>query len=190
MMESLIHMDGNILLFIQENIRNPVLDPVMQVITSLGNAGIIWILLTIFLLAFRRTRKIGIMSACALVCSLLVNNILLKNLVARVRPYIAVEGLVPIVPRPSEFSFPSGHAGSSFASGSVLYRRLPKKCGIPILILAILISFSRLYVGVHYPTDVLAGMLTGIGCSYAGEWTMRNKKRSNRQIIEQINRGL
>lgn len=189
-MDSLLHMDGNILLFIQENIRNPVLDPVMKVITSLGNAGIIWILLTILLLAVKRTRRIGIMSACALVCSLLVNNILLKNLVARARPYATVEGLIPIIPKPSEFSFPSGHAGSSFASGSVLYRRLPKKYGILILVLAILISLSRLYVGVHYPTDVLAGMLTGIGCSYAGEWTMRNKKRTNRQIIEQLNKGL
>ncbi|MDE6203885.1 MAG: phosphatase PAP2 family protein [Lachnospiraceae bacterium] len=189
-MDSLIQMDGNILMFIQENIRNPVLDPVMKVITTLGNAGIIWILLTILLLAFKRTRKIGIMSACALVCSLLVNNILLKNLVARVRPYNIVEGLVPIVTKPAEFSFPSGHAGSSFASGSVLYRRLPKRYGIPILVLAVLISFSRLYVGVHYPTDVLAGMLTGIGCSYVGEWAVKDKKRTNRQIIEEINKGL
>ena len=190
MLESLIRMDGNFLIFIQENIRNPVLDPVMKVITTLGNGGIIWILLTILLLAFKRTRRIGLMSACALICSLLINNILLKNLAARVRPYNAIEGLIPLVNKPTEFSFPSGHAGSSFASGGVLYRRLPRKYGIPILILAILISFSRLYVGVHYPTDVLAGVLTGLGCSYAGEWVIKEKKRTNRQIIEQINKEL
>lgn len=170
MIEALIQLDGNILMFIQEEIRNPVLDPVMTVITTLGNVGIVWILLTAALLISKKTRKIGVISACALVASLLVNNILLKNLVARIRPYYMVEGLIPIISKPSEFSFPSGHAGSSFASAFVLYRKLPKKYGTWALILAILISFSRLYVGVHYPTDVLAGMITGMGCSYLGEW--------------------
>lgn len=169
-METLIHMDGAILMFLQESVRNVVLDPIMKVITTLGNAGILWIVLTILLLIPRKTRKIGWMSACALLFSLLINNILLKNLVARVRPYNAIEGLIPIIKKPSEFSFPSGHAGSSLASACVLYRKLPKKFGIPILVLAILISFSRLYVGVHYPTDVLAGAITGIVCSYLGEW--------------------
>lgn len=169
-METLVRLDGDILLFIQDYIRNPVLDPVMKVITTLGNAGIVWILLTIALLVPEKTRRIGMMSACALVASLLVNNILLKNLVARVRPYYAVEGLTAIVKKPTEFSFPSGHAGSSFASGCVLWRKLPKRQGIWLLLLAIMISLSRLYVGVHYPTDVLAGAITGIGCSFVGEW--------------------
>lgn len=180
-METLIHMDGAILMFLQEVVRNVVLDPIMKLITTLGNAGILWIILTILLLIPKRTRKIGWMSACALLFSLLINNILLKNLVARVRPYNAIEGLVPIIKKPSEFSFPSGHAGSSFACACVLYRKLPKKFGIPILILAILISFSRLYVGVHYPTDVLAGAVTGIICSYLGEWVVNliQKRRSS-----------
>lgn len=169
-METLLHMDDAILMFLQEAVRNVILDPVMKIITSLGNAGIFWILLTVFLLIPRKTRKIGWMSACALLFSLLINNIFLKNLVARVRPYNAIEGLIPIIKKPSEFSFPSGHAGSSFASACVLYRKLPKKFGVPLLVLAILIAFSRLYVGVHYPTDVLAGAVTGIVCSYLGEW--------------------
>lgn len=168
-MEGLLHMDGQILLFLQEAVRNPILDPVMKVITTLGNAGIFWIVLTLLLLIFPKTRRIGWMSACALIFSLLINNILLKNLVARTRPYYMVEGLMPLIKKPTEFSFPSGHAGSSFASACVLYRRLPKKFGVPILILAVLISFSRLYVGVHYPSDVLAGALTGLLCSWLGE---------------------
>ena len=98
------------------------------------------------------------------------NNILLKNLVARVRPYYAVEGLTPIVTKPSEFSFPSGHAAISFASAGVFYRKLPRKYGVPAVVMAGLISLSRLYVGVHYPTDVLMGILSGTGCSYLGEW--------------------
>lgn len=170
MMEALIQMDGDVLMFIQEVIRNPVLTPVMKIITSLGNSGMIWIIITAVLLIPKQTRKTGWLSACALLASLLINNILLKNLVARVRPYYAVEGLLPLVRKPREFSFPSGHAGSSFASAWVLYRRLPKKYGVPALVLAILIAFSRLYVGVHYPTDVLAGVITGIGCSCLAEW--------------------
>lgn len=171
-MEALLNLDGGILLFLQEAVRNPILNPIMTVITSLGNAGIIWILLTAVLFIPKKTRKIGCMSACALLASLLFNNILLKNLVARVRPYNAMATLIPIIRKPSEFSFPSGHAGSSFASAFVLYRKLPKKYGIWAIILAALISFSRLYVGVHYPTDVLAGILVGMGCSYLGEWVV------------------
>ena len=173
-METLIHIDGAILMFLQEVVRNAILDPIMKVITTLGNAGILWIILTICLLIPRKTRKIGWMSACALLFSLLINNILLKNLVARVRPYNAIEGLIPIVKKPSEFSFPSGHAGSSFASACVLYRKLPKKFGIPILV----------YVGVHYPTDVLAGAITGIICSYLGEGLINLIEKHRKGKIE------
>lgn len=130
MMEALLTLDGNILLFIQEAIRSPVLDPVMKVITSLGNAGILWILLTVLLLIPKQTRRVGMISALALLASLLVSNILIKNLVARTRPYNAIAALIPIVPKPSEFSFPSGHTASSFASATVFYRKLPKKYGI------------------------------------------------------------
>ncbi len=181
MLQELLHLDGNILLFIQDMIRNPILDPVMKVITTLGNAGILWIILTVLLLIPKKTRKVGLISACALLASLLVNNIVIKNLVARVRPYNAIEGLVPIVTKPSEFSFPSGHSASSFASASVFYRKLPKKYGIMAIVIALLVSLSRLYVGVHYPTDVLAGIITGIGCSYLGEWAVSLSERKRRR---------
>lgn len=181
MWESLLQLDGDILLFIQDMIRNPILDPFMKVITTLGNAGILWILLTILLLIPKQTRRVGIISACALIASLLVNNILVKNLVARVRPYNAIETLIPIVTKPAEYSFPSGHAASSFASASVCYRNLPKKYGILAIVIAALISLSRLYVGVHYPTDVLAGVISGIVCGYLGEWVVvfTEKKRES-----------
>ncbi|NBJ93812.1 phosphatase PAP2 family protein [Parablautia muri] len=173
-METLLNLDGNILIWIQEFLRNPILDPFFKVITTLGNAGIFWIIATILLLIPEKTRKVGMMSAFALLGSLLVNNILLKNLVARTRPYYVVEGLIPLIKKPSEFSFPSGHAASSFASARVLYRNLPKKYGVWFLALAIFISFSRLYVGVHYPSDVLAGVVTGIICSYLGQWIVNH----------------
>ena len=91
-METFFQIDGNILLWIQEHIRNPILDPVFEGITHLGDAGIFWILLTAALLCFRKTRKAGIVSAAALIGSLLVNNVCLKNWVGRVRPYEVVDG--------------------------------------------------------------------------------------------------
>lgn len=169
MLEFLGSLDGNILLFLQEYVRNPVLTPVMRLITTLGNGGAIWIVLTILMLVIPRTRKIGCMSLLALIGTLLVNNMLLKNLVARIRPYEVIEGLTYIVREPVDYSFPSGHAGCSFSVACIMYRRLPKRYGVPALILAVLISVSRLYVGVHYPSDVLFGVVSGIVISYAAE---------------------
>ncbi|MGN0335754.1 MAG: phosphatase PAP2 family protein [Lachnospiraceae bacterium] len=161
MIETLVTLDGSILLWIQESIRNPVLTPVMKLITSLGNAGMIWIAATLLLLISKKTRRVGCMSALALIGSLLINNMLIKVLVARPRPFVRLEELVILIPKPSEYSFPSGHTASSFAAGVVFFRNLPRKWGIPALILAFLIGLTRMYVGVHYPTDVLAGMITG-----------------------------
>ena len=168
-MENLLMLDGNILLFIQEFIRNPFLDPIVIFITSLGDGGMIWILATIALLIPKKTRRIGWMSALALLGSLLINNTLIKNLVARPRPFTVLPELNILIPTPGEFSFPSGHTSSSFAAAAVFYRHLPKKLGVPAVILAALIGLSRLYVGVHYPTDVLAGALMGIALSYLAQ---------------------
>lgn len=169
MLESLVTLDGNILLFIQEFIRNPFLNPIVIFITSLGDGGFVWILATIALLIPKKTRKIGYMSALALLGSLLINNTLIKNLVARPRPYTVLSELQILIPKPGEYSFPSGHTSSSFAAAAVFYRQLPKKFGVPAITLAVLIGLSRLYVGVHYPTDVLAGAVMGIVLSYLAE---------------------
>lgn len=180
MIEAIVELDGNILLWIQEAVRNPVLTPVFTFITTLGNVGIIWILICIALLSRKSTRRIGAMGIMALLGSLLVNNIFLKNIVERPRPFDIIEGLQPLVRRPGDFSFPSGHTGSSFAAATVFYRNLPKRFSVWMLLLAALIGVSRLYVGVHYPTDVLAGMLVGIVIGYAVErfmhWIEHRKK--------------
>ena len=97
----------------------------------------------------------------SLLGSLVFNNMIVKNIVARPRPYRMIEALSILIPEPGEYSFPSGHTSSSFAAGVVLYLMLPKKYGIPAMVLAFLIGISRLYVGVHYPTDVLGGMVMG-----------------------------
>lgn len=170
MLETLLNLDGGFLLFLQESVRNPILDNIMIFITSLGNGGMIWIAATILLLIPKKTRKAGVMSAVALLGSLIINNNIVKNIVQRPRPFVTFADLQIIIPTPSEFSFPSGHTSSSFAAAAVFYRHLPKKLGIPSVILAGLIGFSRLYVGVHYPTDVIAGVLMGILLSYLAEY--------------------
>ena len=170
MLETLLNLDGGFLLFLQESVRNPILDSIMIFITSLGNGGMIWIAATIVLLIPKKTRKAGIMSAVALLGSLIINNNIVKNIVQRPRPFVTFTDLQIIIPTPSEFSFPSGHTSSSFAAAAVFYRHLPKKLGLPAVILAGLIGFSRLYVGVHYPTDVIAGVLMGILLSYLAEY--------------------
>ena len=170
MLETLLNLDGGFLLFLQESVRNPILDNIMIFITSLGNGGMIWIAATIALLIPKKTRRAGVMSAVALLGSLIINNNIVKNIVQRPRPFVTFTDLQIIIPIPSEFSFPSGHTSSSFAAAAVFYRHLPKKLGLPSVILAGLIGFSRLYVGVHYPTDVIAGVLMGILLSYMAEY--------------------
>lgn len=169
MIEALVNADKIILLFIQDVIRNPIVTPFFIFVTKLGNAGAIWIALTVILLIPKKTRKIGCMSALALLGSLIINNLILKNLIARIRPYEIINGLVPLIEKPTDYSFPSGHTGSSFGAACILYRKLPKRFGIPALLLAMLIGFSRLYLGVHYPSDVLFGIISGVGISYVAE---------------------
>ena len=162
-------MDAEILLILQNTVRNPALTPLVKGITVLGNGAVLWVLVSIVMLVPEKTRRIGIAGILALLVSLLINNIILKNLVARVRPYEVIEGLIPLIRRPRDYSFPSGHTASSFAAAGVFFRRLPKWLGVPALLLAVLMGLSRLYVGVHYPTDVLVGLLSGLVLSVAAE---------------------
>lgn len=171
-----MNLDSEILLWIQECLRNPVLTQIVTIITRLGDKGMIWILISGVLMLFPKTRKIGAASLAALLGSYLINNLWLKNLIARGRPFDCIPGLIPLIHKPEDFSFPSGHTGSSFAAAWVFYRNLPRRYGIPALILACLIGFSRLYLGVHYPSDVLAGMLIGIGIAYLTEKLLLGKR--------------
>lgn len=170
MLEALLNLDGGFLLFLQESVRNPILNSIMIFITSLGDGGMIWIAATVVLLIPKKTRKIGLMSGAALLASLIINNNIIKNIVRRPRPFVTFTDLQILIPTPSEYSFPSGHTSSSFAAAAVFYRHLPKKLGIPSVVLAGLIGFSRLYIGVHYPTDVIAGVIMGILLSYLAEF--------------------
>ena len=160
-LEWIHNMDAQILLFIQQYLRNDMFNWFWKGITFLGDGGWFWIVLGLGLLIPRKTRKAGIAALLALVLGALITNLGLKKLVARIRPYDSVEGLVPLVARLKDYSFPSGHTCASFACATVYYKLHPGKWGKAALILAVLIALSRLYVGVHYPTDVLAGGIVG-----------------------------
>lgn len=161
-MEALSNFEGQFLLWIQEAVRAEALNPIVTHITHLGNSGILWIGLTLLMIAFRRTRRVGVTSAVSIVISFTVANLILKPLVARTRPYEFIEALETIIELQPDKSFPSGHATNAFACAWVMFRMMDRRWGVPPLILAIVICLTRLYVGVHYPTDVLAGILVGI----------------------------
>lgn len=169
-MDAIFNFDSSILLWIQDNVRADFASPIVKVITHLGDKGIFWIIVALALLAFRKTRRLGVLCAVSMVIGLVITNVILKNWVARIRPYELIQNLELIVGKETDFSFPSGHTTNSLACAWVLFRRAPKKWGVAALVLAILISLSRLYVGVHYPTDVLAGAVIGIGSACLSLW--------------------
>ena len=164
-MDTILHtlsqLDGQTLLFIQDHLRFEELNPFMIRFTNLGEFGLIWIIITVLLLIPKKSRRAGICSALARVASLCVTNFFLKNYVARVRPYEVVEGLTSLLGPVGEWSFPSGHASSGFAAAAAIYKSRPKRVGVPCIILAALLAWSRLYVGVHYPSDVIGGAIIG-----------------------------
>ena len=152
--------DFEILFFIQKYLRNDILDVIVPFYTSLGEDGIIWITVGVILLIPKKTRKCGIMVLCALLVMLVVNNIVLKNLIARSRPCWTYPEMVDLVEIPKSYSFPSGHTVSAFAVSLVILSQ-HKKLGIVTVIMAALMAFTRLYVFVHFPTDIFGGMLVG-----------------------------
>lgn len=162
-MEAIINSDSAILLWIQEHLRAAWTTPAVTFITHLGDHGLFWIAVTLALLAFRRTRRIGLVCAVSMLIGLTVTNLALKNWVARPRPYDVIENLECLVGIQKDPSFPSGHTTNSLACACVIFRMAPRKYGAPALALAVLIALSRLYVGVHYPTDIIGGAVIGVG---------------------------
>ena len=154
--------EAEILLWIQQYMRSDIATLFWEEITDLGNGGLIWIILAVGLCLYKKTRGVGATAALAILLNVIVTNGILKLWVARPRPFTTFEAINPLIAPPADFSFPSGHSACSFAVAFVLYQLLPKRYGIPALGLAACIGLSRLYLGVHYPTDVLAGV--GIGC--------------------------
>ncbi len=139
----------------------PILDKLMIMITTLGNGGVFWICLGVVLAIVPKTRKCGVCMLISMALTFVLGNLILKNVVARPRPFTVATDIVLKIPKPGEYSFPSGHTMNSFTASTTIFM-FYKKPGVVALALAVLIAFSRMYLFVHYPTDILAGMVLGI----------------------------
>lgn len=178
MLEWLIDLDGGLLLWIQEYLRGPVLNTVFTWYTALGNAGTLFLALGVIMLFFKRTRKAGVTVLVAVAIGFVCTNLVLKNLVARPRPWLDVAGLVPLIYEGDPNSFPSGHTTVAFAfAGGMIWAAPRKWMRWVALIVAILMGFSRLYVGVHYVSDVLAGVVVGLLAGLLAWKLVGNRKR-------------
>ena len=171
--------DFPILDWIQANIANGFLDVFMPIITAFGNGGIFWMACAAILLIFPKTRKTGLAMGIALALGLIVCNFILKPVIDRPRPFkvLADMGVIInlLIKEPGPHSFPSGHTIASFEA-SVALLLGNKKLGIPAFILAILIAFSRLYLYVHYPTDVIASVSLGTLFAFIGHFVAQKIK--------------
>ena len=162
-MNTFMNLQAAFLLFLQDEVRTPFLTVFLEFMTDLGNGGFIWILSSLLLLLSPKTRKLGICALISLLLSLGFTNILLKNLFQEPRPFVTYPEILPLITHVSSasFAFPSGHTSASFAAALLFYRFLPRPWGILSLAAAFLIAFSRLYLGVHYPMDILVGAAAG-----------------------------
>lgn len=174
-MEWLLEKDGQFLLWLKETCANPILDNIMIFVSALGDGGFLWIALGVLflLMGFRNKlwRRRGWLLLFSLGANAPVCNLLLKPWVNRIRPYdlFRYEILIPPV---GDASFPSGHTSASFAAATVIYT-MNKKGGIVAYAFAALMGFSRLYLGVHFPTDVVAGAVVGALMAKVVQWVFR-----------------
>ncbi len=160
MLQAIQAFDAQLLLFLQAQLHSGGLTALMRAITALGNGGALWLVLAALLLLRRKTRRGAVFLVLCLLCATVVGSVVLKHLVLRPRPYTVLEQLILLIPPEHTTSFPSGHSCSSVASAMALALVFGKR-GAWAFLPAGLIAFSRLYVGVHYPTDVLCGAALG-----------------------------
>ena len=172
------HYDLPILDWIQAHLQSSFLDTVMPIITWFGEAGIFWIACAVILMLIPSQRKAGFSMGLALLMGLIVCNIILKPTVMRIRPYDYQlqnygKEIILLIEAQHDYSFPSGHTIASFEACSALLF-YNKKLGVPATVLACLIAFSRLYLYVHYPTDVLVSLVLGVFFGLLGTWIVEN----------------
>lgn len=166
-------MDGAILLWIQENIRNETLTPWVIFFTGLGHYGAIWAAGAVVLALLPATRRMGLLSLASLLFSGGLGEIF-KLICKRPRPFLQVEDLVALGQLPHSYSFPSGHTICAFSVAFILWRMCHGWQRWLIMAVAALMAFSRLYLGVHYPTDILAGIIVAV-CGSCIVWKYRSR---------------
>lgn len=157
--------DVSILEMIQQHWHSGAMDQYMILVTTLGNKGGIWIAVSLVMLFSKRHRKTGVLMAAALVLSALLGEGVLKHWIGRPRPFVSYPEFSSAIVPVSGYSFPSGHTASSFAAAGVLVFR-KEAYRIWAVILGILIAFSRVYLFVHYPSDIAGGIILGALCAW------------------------
>ena len=189
-MDSFTQFDGNLLIGIQHALNADWLTPIMKLITLLGEAGVFWIILCLVLILVKKTRRLGIICAFSLLFTFIFCNLIIKPTVDRIRPWVTFQMVNAMLPPPGDASFPSGHSANSMGPAWAFFLatmpvktdsgrsydkvrclgwkgegappRTMHKLGIAAVVLAVLIGISRLYLGMHYPSDVVCGLLLGI----------------------------
>ncbi len=173
-------MDFQILYAINK-LHNDILDKIMITITSLVNSGFIWILISIILIFIKKTRKCGILILISMFIGLVIGNGILKNIIARDRPCWIDKSIKLLIESPKDYSFPSGHTMVSFEAAVMIWLH-NKKLGIIPIGFATFVAFSRMYLFVHFPTDIIAGMILGISISL-GVYFVDKRYNNKRNLI-------
>lgn len=175
-LESISSFDHSVLKAVNSTMRSGFFDSIMPYITKLGDDGIFWIALALILLIPKKTRRTGAAMGVAMLIGLIIGNGLLKNIIARPRPFDISDTVVPrnslLIDPPTDYSFPSGHTLASFEAATALYKD-HTLYGFAAFVLALLIAFSRIYLQVHYPSDVLGGAILGFLFGLLGSTIVR-----------------
>lgn len=180
------NIDFSILYWIQDNLRNSFMDFVMPLFSNLQDGGLIWISIAVVMLFFKRTRYCGIAVLFAMGIDTLITEYGIKNVVCRVRPCNLVDDVNMLVKKPTSYSFPSNHSASAFAGAVAVMLTIKKKAWtIPAFVFSGIIAFSRMYVFVHFPSDVFAGILLGSTISVLVCYLM--KKTGFKALLERKN---
>ncbi|MEG1060458.1 MAG: phosphatase PAP2 family protein [Oscillospiraceae bacterium] len=160
-------------MFIQRHMRSDALDSIMRFFTRLGNGGILWLLTAAVMWTMPRLRRCSVSIAVVLVVGVLTGNLIIKRLSSRSRPFDDYSSIRPLVKPPKDCSFPSCHSMSSFACATIICC-FSVPLGAIALSIATIIAFSRLYLFVHYPSDVVVGVLWGIIIALSTNWYLSN----------------
>ena len=171
-MDSILQFDHSVIFYVHEHLVYSFLTPIMAILSKITSNGALWILIALLLMIQKKYRVLGVAIIIALGFVFIIGDQGLKPNVARLRPFVDFPNVtVPLesaLPKATSFSFPSGHSFGSFASAMTIYLGLsqiaPQKryLGILALVLSVVVAFSRVYLFVHYPTDVLTGLVLGI----------------------------
>ena len=174
MIEILKKIDNTILRWINIKFRNKAFDKTMPIITSVGNLGIIWIVISVLLMTKKDYRVLVKTILIDLVITTIIGEGIIKNIIKRKRPFYDDDKKELLISRPITYSFPSGHTASSFAVATV-FIKTDNAASLEIMLLACLIAFSRIYLGVHYPSDVIGGVIIGTLCGLITVMIFMNK---------------